>query len=329
VTDHSRSWSALLGGVAVLALAPTTVLAAYLQARTDIPDPLPTHWDLGGDVDGTTSVAGFTAGALGVSAVLASVGIALVVLARRERAWRPSAVFATWAAWLVVSVYVAVVAEAHGERVAEDAGGPGPVVLLVLAIPLVAALGLWALLSRSSAQTPGDRARSAPDPSAERVTWVGHASSAAALVGAAALLLLALGLTWVSWSLALVVAVVAGVVAWGHVLTVRVDNRAITVAWGPGRWPRIVVPIERVERAEAALIDPLRWGGWGYRATPRGRAAVVRRGPGLVITRTSGPRLAVTVDRPEGGAALVDALTADRAPVTRRSGSGAPTPPAS
>lgn len=93
-----------------------------------------------------------------------------------------------------------------------------------------------------------------------------------------------------------------------HVVTVRVDDAALTVAWGPARWPRVVVPVEQITGARAEHIEPLRWGGWGYRGLFRGTAAITRRGPGLVLGRRDRTPLAVTVDQPEGAADLVNAL---------------------
>ena len=70
------------------------------------------------------------------------------------------------------------------------------------------------------------------------------------------------------------------------------------------------IPREQITAAHADTIEPLAWGGWGYRITPRGRAAVVRRGPGLVLSRRDAVPFAVTVDDPQAGADLVNAVVA-------------------
>ena len=68
--------------------------------------------------------------------------------------------------------------------------------------------------------------------------------------------------------------------------------------------PRLV----RIAGVEVAEIDPLEWGGWGYRVTPGRSALVLRRGPGLVIHQSDGRRFAVTLDDPRTPAALLTAL---------------------
>jgi hypothetical protein len=115
-------------------------------------------------------------------------------------------------------------------------------------------------------------------------------------------------LVFTAWPVANVVALVALAVWWSRVVTVRVDDRAVTTSWGPGRWPRLTVPLDRVDAARAEQVEPRHWGGWGYRVSRRGRAVVTRRGPGLVLELRDGSALAVTVDGAEEAAELVTAV---------------------
>jgi hypothetical protein len=95
---------------------------------------------------------------------------------------------------------------------------------------------------------------------------------------------------------------------------VTASERGLQIAFGPFGVPSNRLPLERIERAEAADIEPLRWGGWGYRWAGPGRSAVVvRRGPGLVIDLRGGRRFAVTVDEPAPAAGLVNDLLRRRA----------------
>jgi hypothetical protein len=128
------------------------------------------------------------------------------------------------------------------------------------------------------------------------------------LLLAGALVVAAVFCVFTAWPVANVLGLVALGLFWAHVISVRVDDRGVTVAWGPARWPRLTVPVEDLAAARSEQIEPLRWGGWGLRRTLRGTAAITRRGPGLVLERRGRTPLAVTVDAPETAADLVNAL---------------------
>ncbi|HQX36543.1 MAG TPA: hypothetical protein PLA13_09335, partial [Microbacteriaceae bacterium] len=55
----------------------------------------------------------------------------------------------------------------------------------------------------------------------------------------------------------------------------------------------------------AGPIDPMGWGGWGYRVTPGRSAIVLRTGPGLVITQRDQKQFAISLDAPEAPASLL------------------------
>ncbi|HET7901460.1 MAG TPA: hypothetical protein VFL59_09750 [Candidatus Nanopelagicales bacterium] len=116
------------------------------------------------------------------------------------------------------------------------------------------------------------------------------------------------------WVLA-VVGVIVGVTGWLlSSLEARVDATSFTVRFGPFGWPRRVIRLADVRDAAAIMVEPREWGGWGYRWIPwaRASAAVIRRGPGIVLTLVDGRRFAVTVNDAAAGAqaasAAIDAL---------------------
>ena len=95
------------------------------------------------------------------------------------------------------------------------------------------------------------------------------------------------------------------------VLHVQADRSGLTIHYGPLPFPRTHIDVADIASAEAIDIRPLKWGGWGYRGSLRmtRRAAVVNRGgPGLKLTMNDGRQFAVTVDDPETGAALLNAV---------------------
>jgi hypothetical protein len=114
---------------------------------------------------------------------------------------------------------------------------------------------------------------------------------------------------WVGWLVA-GVGVVVGV--FGYLLSsleVRVTEDTLTVAYGPVGWPRRVIELIEDEDASAVLVEPIEWGGWGYRWNPRANAsaAVIRRGPGIQLEFKDGRRFVVTVDDAVNGAKLTSA----------------------
>jgi hypothetical protein len=153
--------------------------------------------------------------------------------------------------------------------------------------------------------------------------WTGRCSSRGfALLGIGlTLVLVAIGIgtvialhgsgapTWVGWLVA-AVGVVVGV--FGFLLSsleVRVTEDTLTVAYGPFGWPRRVVELVDVADASAVLVEPMQWGGWGYRWNPRAHAtaAVIRQGPGIQLEFKDGRRFVVTVDDAVNGAKLTSA----------------------
>jgi hypothetical protein len=86
-----------------------------------------------------------------------------------------------------------------------------------------------------------------------------------------------------------------------------VDHTGLHVRLGPLGWPRKHVRIEDVAAVASDVIEPLEWGGWGYRIMPGRSAIVARRGPGIVVEQRDGRAFAVTIDDPETGAALLEA----------------------
>lgn len=161
-------------------------------------------------------------------------------------------------------------------------------------------------------------------------TWTGRCSSrGVALLGAGiGLLLVAVGLgtvialsgsgvpAWGGWVLAAAGVLVALAVGTTSSLEVRLTEDELVVAFGPLRWPRRRVALADVRDARAIVVEPLEWGGWGYRWMPwvGASAAVVRRGPGIALTLHDGRRFAVTVDDAVAGAQATSAAL----PATQR-----------
>lgn len=146
-------------------------------------------------------------------------------------------------------------------------------------------------------------------------TWTGSASAnwPWLLAGLIAVVGVILGIALSAWWLILVFIFTAIPALFFTRLGARVDLDGLTIEFGKFGWPKMRIPVEEIESVESIDLNPWHWGGWGYRWAPgRKSAAVIRRGPAIMVTKLNGRRFAVTVDdAPLGAATLqshVDAL---------------------
>jgi hypothetical protein len=161
--------------------------------------------------------------------------------------------------------------------------------------------------------------RAGPPPSiglapGQRAVWLGRASSglliAVTVPVAAGLAVAALLVGPPEGWILLLGAVVIGIAA---ILTTTIDvtvaPTGVRIGLGPFGVPRKVIPLERIERADAIDVEPLAWGGWGYRVPRPGTSAVVlRRGPGVLLELAGNRRFVVTVDGAPQAAGLINDL---------------------
>ena len=307
-------------GLALLPVVPLTL-------RGRLPDPLATHWAADGTPDGHLSFTGMLVSAGALWLVLCG-GAAVVGLRgwerRRVRAWT-GAMFG-FGAGLMIGV-VATTLGANLDRAtwreAADVGG-GTVALVMLGAAAAAGLG-WLLghvgSDRPLPPPPGTPPREDLVGKGRRPVWIGYVHSrwavwmggvlaVAGLVGSLSALLLpeplgpgrALALP----PLALVLGGVAGLTL--SSARVTVDERGLTVAFGPLGWPVRRIPVARVSAAWSEERSPAQVGGWGYRFSGEGTTVMLRGGECLVVQHDGDARFAVSVDDAERGAALLNAL---------------------
>ena len=70
------------------------------------------------------------------------------------------------------------------------------------------------------------------------------------------------------------------------------------------------VSIDEVQRASVLHVEPMKWGGWGYRGSLKvagSAAVVVRRGPGIHLQLTGDRSFVVTLEDPHTPAAILNA----------------------
>lgn len=314
-----------LAAAALALAAPALVLGTYLPMRDRLPDPLPVHWNLSGAVDGTASLPVFFGVVLGIATLLALGVIAVIALLRPDVAARTVASLVMFGVWITAGTWLVTALLADGAARAQEVALPWYAVLALVLVPALIGIGTYAVLpgqwQTDWARASGGQAGSSslvlsPD---ESVMWLDQSRSrvmqmiAVVLVAAAlgALILLPADAMAGSGIAAVVFFATAALIAWMSQITVRIDERGVHTLWGPLYWPRGLIPLAQIAAVRAEEINPLQWGGWGYRISKLGTAIVIRRGPGLVISRGGHrPDHAITLPHAAEGADVLRALLA-------------------
>jgi hypothetical protein len=307
--------------VTVAGLAALAVAAALVMSwRSELPDPVASHWGVSGVPDGFSSLEsllGFVLG-LGVLIVLLFGGVTWG-LGHTAVIRRIGAAATVWVSLFLSTVLAGSLYIQRGLADARESGGVGGVMLVALLVSVVPAIV-------TAAVVPGDPHLPTTDTVAadaprirllegERAVWIRSVSSPAAFAIAipVAALMVVLAVVTRAWALLVVDAVVVGALLTLSSFVVRVDHEGLTVRSAIG-WPRYRVPLDEVVRADVTQVSPLRdFGGWGWRVGRGGRVGVVLRAGGAVeVQRTGGRAIVVTLDDAAGAAGLLNAL-ADRA----------------
>ncbi|WP_306313388.1 DUF1648 domain-containing protein [Streptomyces hydrogenans] len=295
------------------ALAAVTYVALLAVWSDRLPDPLATHFSYGGEADGFTGRAAFTA--VG-AALLLTLGAGWTVLVRRG---------ALWGAWLTAGLTGTLLVLVVHDNL--DAADPADVVSPLSHLAVAAAAGaVLALaghaLSRLVPPEEHEGAGPAVHPDAPRLDlgagelagW--SRATASAPLTALGLLFLAGGAVAVllgPWPLLLIaVAVAVPGLALARI-RVSVDRHGLTVRSTLTPRPRVHVPLDDITAADVRPVDALReFGGWGYRVRAHRSGVVLRSGEALVVRRGNGREFAVTVPDARTAAALLNTLVERR-----------------
>jgi hypothetical protein len=298
-------------GAALALAAPALVLIAYAALRDRLPAPLAVHWDLHGRVDNTAGVGGFFLGTRLAAAVLALAAAAVSLGVRSPIAGRMLGALLTFGAWMAAATWTVTAAVSADVQRAADTDIRWYAVLFVVLGPILLGILAWLVLpgtwQHPDAPAPTTALSFAPG---EAVVWVDRVGTPWVRQVSAAAAVAAVVLFWVARPVMIPLAIVAVVLALASEITVRIDGHGVHTLWGPFGWPRQRIPLELVTGARVERIRPLEWGGWGYRVSPRGVAAVIRSGPGLVVSRSGRPDYAVTIPHAAAGADVLNALIA-------------------
>lgn len=305
-------------------------LGLLLVASVLLPPPaqVPTRWGPGAQAVGQSSGAALL-GTTFTVAVLATVGAAAVTGLTRLVPAHLSRVVLAVAGAVGAGALTAYVGTVVGTGLAGDDPGQVGVGWALVAVP-VALLWGWTgyVVHAEHRPTLADVQDSVPerdrivagtsspwaaDTGAVVLPWVSQTRSpslrwvAALVAGTVLLIIVLLGVSGEGWLVTTVVAVVGlGLVVLVHACTevsLHVDVAGLRLR--SRRVPLTLVRVRAVDVVGAGVsdLDPLDWGGWGLRWLPDRTAYIGAGGPGIVVHRRSGRRLAVELT--EGEAAAV------------------------
>lgn len=303
----------------LLALVADLVLFAVFRDR--LPEQLASHFQADGRENGHMSQVWFGVANVLLFAVTGALWALTVVRGMfygRAYRWLIAGgyAFAGFLGWVMAAVLLANV-DAGDVVNGETQGASFPMWQLAVALGvavLAGGLGLGLAALGPAPEQPavtgqaGDGARiSLAD--GEVAGWARSAGGwwrpLIALVLVAGGVVLLLGSGWVAALPPLILGVLLAVFARPYVV---VDRRGITIS-GMLPWPRLRVPLDRIETATSRDINPLaEYGGWGYRIRPGRSGLLIRSGEGIVATLAGGRVFAVTVDDSATGAALLNTL---------------------
>lgn len=307
-----------------------TVVALIWQwaLLPSLPDPIAIHWGANGQPNGFapawTNLVLTTVFGIGIPLLFAGMVARPIRRGEQGMTFRFLGAVASWLSVLVSGLAVGTMISQSGLDDARNA--PSVFVPLIAAVLLATAAGLLAWFIQPAVSMPKVSGREVQPVSlaaGEQAAWMRETSMPTVFVVVLSLLTLALFVASV-WALATtdlntgLVTLLAPVVLTVALLSttvfrVRVNGDGLTVRSLIG-WPRFHVPLDQVASVEARTVYPMGdFGGWGVRWRPNAWGVVLREGEGMVVTRTNGKQLIVSVNDAETGAALLAALVARQA----------------
>jgi hypothetical protein len=308
-----------------LALALVLQTAIPLAYKSQLPDPVATHWGLTGAPNGAMPFWAHIATLLGLWALFAAILLIGIARSRVERRPRRQALAAMTAAAGVFVVGMSLAA-VDANLNAPDWQHAKPLnwqIIAVLAVSVLAGAIGW----RVGSPGPDVRTAAAGHPPSmslkpyQKAVWFASASNPLMVGVALTLLPLAvmmsvgaiIGVPWLTWRLVLPLAVLGLVFGAVSSVRTRITDRGLAIGFGPFGWPVRHIAVGRIESAWSEHRRPMEVGGWGIRGLPGGSTIMIRGGETLVIRYTTGGELGVSADDAERGAALLNTLVAQRA----------------
>jgi hypothetical protein len=299
----SRPWLTLGVGPALLFGAIVAPLGLFWG---DLPNPMASHWDISGTPDGSMPP-------MVLLLVLAGIYVAIHWAVTRVLARTPSeapsfiaGLFFLGALLAGVSWLSVLANRNQATWEAADNVGLSQILTAILPAVLIGYLGWQAAGGRSVVRTPSGGSMPALDigePTA--AIWSGRGAGRILQVVGAVLIVIGLA-TW-SWSTIVLILLGLLVLAFAEVRA-TVSQRGVVVSLGWLGIPSWTVPMDSISHAEIETVNPMAYGGWGYRLRPGVRAILTRGGGALRLIRDDKADLVLTVDDAVTGAGLINSM---------------------
>lgn len=305
----------------VLLWVPAAIIAITWNLwKALLPSELPTHWSNGGPADAASSAPEVLGWSVGIAAGVALITTVLLLLPLAG-AWTQRATAGIGAAiaafilgiWLGSSAASINVADPYTVEL-------GAWLLLAFVLPLYGLLPL-SLLPKGDARPvhlPDTDAVAPAQLGAAGGSWHHVVTSKLFIITAAIMLIFtvfmvstAIGTGDGALLFSMIMMVLATLlVAVLCAFRVSVDDRGFRVTSWLFGIPIKRIPVATIDTVEVAVLEPMAWGGWGYRVMPGRSAIVLRTGPGLLITQRDQKQFAISLDAPETPASLLLGLLA-------------------
>jgi hypothetical protein len=307
-------------------------VAVQLAVLSDVPSTIAIHWNAAGDPDGfgpawTQPLMTLAVG-LGIPLLIALSSLPGLRRGDRGPTYRLMGALAAAVSALSSVLFAWMLVAQRGLTDPADAPSVLPGLGVAFAAAALVGVGAWFVQPdepvRNVTSAPAPSLRLAPG---EQAAWFGTAvlgRAAAIIIGVTCAAVIATALlVWFSGAPASVAILIGGLAllltvlaATTTVFHVRVDAAGLTVV-APVGFPRFRVALSDVRDVTVAEVSPMgEFGGYGIRSAVGAFGVVLRRGPAISVTRTSGKRFVVTVDDAERGAALLQALVARESAVS-------------
>lgn len=302
----------LPGAVVAITLVWVVVLAG------DLPDPVATHFGPDETADGFMSIVGFAVVSIGMQLILwGLLGTLVAAQGRQVAGGRALLGLPTGVVAFIATLSVTTLLPQRGLSDSTQVTVDTATVVVALGVGVL--LGLLASLvapagpspEATTTAPPADRPRAELDGTA---VWRDRTPTGRSLPVAVALLaILGAGLWWFAGTIVGLLTLL--------LIVPLVASMRFGVTIGPGGvvirgilgFPRTHMPLQVIRDADVEMVEPFRqYGGWGWRHRLDRTAVVTARGPGLLVTRTDGAQLIVSLDDAARAAGVLNRLLDQR-----------------